>query len=127
MKKVHCDYCGHRAEYVDSKVVYGTSYGMIYLCRRCDAYVGVHKGTDAPLGRLANAELRHWKKVAHANFDPLWKNGDMQRNQAYAWLSEKMGLPKNKTHIGMFDVSQCKQVVFIMENERRKHHGHKYC
>ena len=30
------------------------------------AYVGVHKGTDKPLGRLANAELRYWKKRAHA-------------------------------------------------------------
>lgn len=48
MKEVYCDYCGRRAEFVDSKVIYGKSYGMIYLCR-CRpgyAYVGVHKGTD---------------------------------------------------------------------------------
>lgn len=70
MRKVHCDYCGRRAEYVDSKVIYGKSYGMIYLCRNCMAYVGVHKGSDKPLGRLANAQLRHWKKEAHAAFDP---------------------------------------------------------
>ena len=61
MRKVYCDYCGRQAEYVDSKVVYGKSYGMMYLCRNCMAYVGVHKGTDKPLGRLANAELRYWK------------------------------------------------------------------
>ena len=48
MKEVYCDYCGRRAEFVDSKVIYGKSYGMIYLCRCCPgyAYVGVHKGTD---------------------------------------------------------------------------------
>ena len=64
MRKVYCDYCGRETEYVDSKVIYGKSYGKIYLCRNCMAYVGVHKGTDKPLGRLANAELRNWKKAA---------------------------------------------------------------
>ena len=62
LRKVYCDYCGRETEYVDSKVIYGKSYGKIYLCRNCMAYVGVHKGTDKPLGRLANAELRNWKK-----------------------------------------------------------------
>ena len=41
-----CPYCGNRTEYVDSSVIYGRSYGMIYLCWDCMAYVGVHKGTD---------------------------------------------------------------------------------
>lgn len=63
MRKVYCDYCGRETEYVDSKVIYGKSYGKIYLCRNCMAYVGVHKGTDKPLGRLANAELRNWKRL----------------------------------------------------------------
>lgn len=119
MKKVYCDYCGRQAEYVDSRVVYGKSYGMIYLCRNCMAYVGVHKGTDKPLGRLANAELRHWKKLAHAAFDPLWKFGRFKgrRNGAYAWLAGKMGLPIEKTHIGMMDVRQCKQVYEICRKE----------
>ena len=49
MRKVYCDYCGRETEYVDSKVIYGKSYGKIYLCRNCMAYVGVHKGTDKPL------------------------------------------------------------------------------
>lgn len=95
MRKVYCDYCGRETEYVDSKVIYGKSYGKIYLCRNCMAYVGVHKGTDKPLGRLANAELRNWKKAAHAVFDPLWKYGRFRghRNAAYAWLAQKMGLP----------------------------------
>lgn len=40
-----CPYCGKPTEFVDSSVIYGRSYGMIYLCRDCRAYVGVHKGT----------------------------------------------------------------------------------
>ena len=95
---VICDYCGTPADFVDSSVVYhGHSFGMIYLCPRCGAYVGVHKGSDKPLGRLANSELRNWKKAAHAAFDPLWKYGPYRgrRNEAYRWLSEKMGTRLN--------------------------------
>lgn len=118
MKEVYCDYCGRRAEFVDSKVVYGKSYGMIYLCRSCIAYVGVHKGTDTPLGRLANAELRHWKKAAHAAFDPMWKYGRFRghRNAAYGWLAQKMELPVEQTHIGMFDVADCRRAIQIINN-----------
>lgn len=96
-------------------------YGKIYLCRNCMAYVGVHKGTDKPLGRLANAELRNWKKAAHAVFDPLWKYGRFRghRNAAYAWLAQKMGLPVEKTHIGMFDVGQCRKAIEIIEKETK--------
>ncbi len=121
MRKVYCDYCGRETEYVDSKVIYGKSYGKIYLCRNCMAYVGVHKGTDKPLGRLANAELRNWKKAAHAVFDPLWKYGRFRghRNAAYAWLAQKMGLPVEKTHIGMFDVGQCRKAIEIIEKETK--------
>ncbi len=121
MRDVRCDYCGTRTDFVDSAMVYGRSYGMIYLCPRCHAYVGVHKGTDKPLGRLANAELRVWKGAAHAVFDPLWKYGGPfyhNRNGAYRWLSEKMGLPVEKTHIGMFDVAECKRVIDIIYAER---------
>ena len=35
MRNVYCPYCGRQAEYVDSKVIYGRSYGMAYLCRKC--------------------------------------------------------------------------------------------
>lgn len=118
---VYCPYCGKKAEYVDTIEIYGKSYGMAYLCRPCDAYVGVHDGTDTPLGQLANRELRRWRNRAHAAFDPLWQQGPYRhrRNDAYAWLAGKMGLTKEETHIAMFDVEQCKQVIQIMNNERR--------
>ena len=122
MKNVTCPYCGKQSRYVDSAVVYGRSYGMIYYCKPCDAYVGVHKGTDQPLGRLADAQLRYWKKRAHAFFDPIWQSGRFigRRKAAYEWLAEQLGLHPSKTHIGMFDVPLCKRVVDIMEKERSK-------
>lgn len=113
---ITCDYCGRPARFVDSKLVYGRSFGKIYYCGACNAWVGVHKGTSKPLGRLANAELRHWKKAAHKVFDPLWQCGHFKgkRNDAYAWLAEQMQLPVEKTHIGMFDVGQCQQAIKII-------------
>ena len=92
---------------------------MIYICRPCDAYVGVHDGSDMPKGTLANAELRYWRRLAHAAFDPLWQSGAFyhRRNAAYSWLSDKMGISKEQTHIGMFDIDSCKRVIDIVGYE----------
>lgn len=105
-----CPYCGGAPSFVDSSVVYGRSYGMIFLCAPCDAYVGVHKGTRNALGRLADRDNRFWKKAAHRAFDELWKGGSMSRREAYAWLSERLGTPPEHTHIGMFDAGMCRRV-----------------
>ena len=107
-----CPYCRNESHYVDSKIVYGKSYGMIYLCNRCNAYVGVHKGTNQALGRLANNELRKYKIKAHDAFDKLWKSKQMTRTEAYKQLSEHLGIPPEFTHIGMFGVKTCKEVIF---------------
>ena len=66
---------------------------------------------------LADATLRKWKMAAHASFDPLWKTGPFRgrRKAAYGWLAGQMGLPVEKTHIGMFDVPQCQEVIKIIE------------
>jgi len=86
---------------------------MVWICSnwpKCDAYVGCQKGTKKPLGRLANPELRFWKKQAHEKFDKLWKGGIMNRSRAYTWLSRTLNIPLDECHIGMFDIEQCKAV-----------------
>lgn len=107
-----CPYCGGKPQLVDSAVVYGRSYGLMWRCEPCDAYVGVHRGSTTPLGRLADAENRRWKKAAHAAFDRLWKGEGavMTRSDAYAWLSAVLGTPLQHTHIGMFDWRTCQRV-----------------
>ena len=112
--KVNCPYCQKRAKLADSACVYnGVSYGMIWLCVPCDAYVGTHKNSKdhAPLGRLANKELREWKKKAHAAFDPLWKSKRMKRTDAYRLMRERLGMTPDQAHIGKFDVSECKRLI----------------
>lgn len=116
-----CPYCGDEPEYTDSSVIYGESYGMIYLCKPCDAYVGVHHGNSkVSLGRLANKELREAKKKAHFYFDQLWNKAIKQgrrkheaRNAAYNWLSTQLDIPSDYTHIGMFDIDLCDKTAEI--------------
>lgn len=119
--KAVCQYCKRDAELVSSKVVYrGNDYGKIWLCSPCGAWVGVHRGTDAPLGSLANAELREWRKKAHAAFDPAWRNATERgqrkgsaRRRAYLWLATQLGIPVDDCHIGQFDIDACKQVIGV--------------
>lgn len=131
-KEVICPYCNDKALFVNSSAVYQRDYGMIYLCPRCDAYVGVHKKTNEPLGTLANAELRAWRKKAHAVFDPLWEkkleikqrsgekcNKFEARNSGYKWLAQELGIDRKDCHIGMFDVETCQRVVQICTNWRK--------
>lgn len=115
-----CPYCLKKTVFVDSAEIYGRSYGMIYLCRPCDAWVGVHKGTDQALGRLANDELREAKKEAHFYFDKLWRakiltgySKNKARGKAYQWLARELEIPAPETHIGWFDIDMCKRVVEI--------------
>jgi len=87
---------------------------MSWICANypeCDSYVGCHRNSRRPLGRLANKELRKWKLSAHAAFDPLWKRGLMGRNEAYRWLAAQLKIKVHKCHVGMFDVETCKRVV----------------
>ena len=83
---------------------------MIYYCAPCEAYVGVHKDTNEALGRLANYELRRWKNYAHFWFDKIWRKEYMSRKEAYLWLSQKLNLPPEYTHIGFFGIDTCKKV-----------------
>ena len=117
-KKVFCPYCGAKAKLVDSAIVYGQSYGMIYLCCNypvCDAFVGTHKKSLKPLGTLANAELRVLRKEAHSSFDPLWQSDKLSRKEAYAWLAQQLGISQEKTHIGHFNEQTCRQVIEVCQ------------
>jgi len=118
-----CPYCNGKTEYIDSSYIYGKSYGMIYICKACDAYVGVHKGTDKALGRLANKQLRELKKQAHSYFDQIaktslinkiykkWIPNISNRNKAYKWLAIQLNISEEFCHIGMMNDEQCSKVV----------------
>lgn len=125
-KPTICRYCGSPVVYTSNAEIYGREYGTgrCYLCRNCGAFVGVHPGTDIPLGTLANEELREYRKEAHFWFDRIWKSPTRitTRHKAYGWLALKMELPPEKTHIGMFEKEQCIRVVELVK-QRFKERG----
>lgn len=130
-----CPYCGKQSEQVGGQRIcphrpdlYGKNF---YLCEPCGAYVGCHAGTDKPLGRLADAELRAWKSRAHAAFDPIWQaryerkraadpkyKKAMARGGRYKALAKLLGINGADCHIGMFDVELCRRTVEICESGR---------
>lgn len=109
-----CPYCKQPSKYVDSSEIYGNgkSYGMMYLCKDCKAWVGTHK--DEPtkaLGRLADKHLRTWKIKAHERFNLIYELNYKTRGNAYKWLSERLGIPQKYTNIGFFNIKTCQRVV----------------
>jgi hypothetical protein len=123
-KPTICRYCGSPVVYTSNAEIYGKEYGTgkCYLCRNCRAFVGVHPGTDTPLGTLANEELREWRKEAHFWFDRIWKKPTRitTRYNAYGYLARKMGLPREETHIGMFEIEQCKKVIEFSKEKMQR-------
>ena len=114
-----CPYCHGKMLKRDKKYVYGIVWGKnewVWVCEnypRCSSYVGCHPNTDIPLGRVADHNLREWKKRTHRVFDVLWKSHHMSRRTAYVWLSEKLGIPQSDCHIGMFDEDLCRQAIKV--------------
>ena len=116
-QKARLLYCG------DAGYPYRCDYGPVWICLPCKAWVGCHKGTEKALGCLATAEHREWKIKAHAAFDPLWKrkieneqcSKGHARRAGYKWLSQQLGIPESKTHIGYMNIDECKRVVEVCQ------------
>ena len=126
-----CPYCHRPATFLPSSesIYHGRDYGPVWICKPCDAWCGCHPGTNRPLGRLANAELRAAKIRVHAAFDPIWKNRlaeksaidprytkGMARGGRYKRLAELLGIPKERCHIGEFDVELCMRAIAVCES-----------
>lgn len=104
-----CPYDGEQVQYRESSAAFyaGKDYGPIYVCPKCFARVGVNKLTGAPHGTVANGRLRDLRKRCYQSFDLLWREGRMNRGQAYDWLARIMGVDKDMARIGLFDEAQC--------------------
>lgn len=126
-----CPTCKRRAKLEPHP--YADRFGMVWACPRaeCDTRVGTMSDNRTPLGTMAGEALRIDRRRAHAAFDALWKGKpkhrrcgtfpgpreapSMKRWEAYAWLSETMGLAAELCHIGRFDEGQCARVVELVK------------
>ena len=117
MKNINCTYCQKETEYIDSEYIYWKSFWMVYICKNCDAYCWVHKWTNKPYWTVANKELRELRKEAHRLFDPRWKDWKLNRKQSYNWLSQKLWIKYQDTHIWSFDKNLCEKTIAILSNK----------
>jgi uncharacterized protein DUF3268 len=126
LMEIDCPYCGYPAGLIDSIEIFSQSYGMVWACRPCNAWVGVHKndGKNRPLGTLADADTRHARKMAHKRFDPIWQSrlgkGKAKwkvRSAVYKWLAGHLEIPVEQCHIAMFDLVTCVKVIEICTRE----------
>lgn len=119
---VKCPYCGQAAKLIDSKDYYssGKSYGLMYICRPCDATVGVHPGTNKPKGTLANKELRGLRMQCHKAFDGMKKARGMRRGTAYKYLSVLMDIDQKDCHVGMFRELECSLMLEKVEEDLKE-------
>ncbi len=119
-----CPRCSAVAKFYPTSVLFypnGADYGPVWACQPCDTWVGCHKGTNRPLGILANSMHRRAKMLAHKHFDALWRAKMKQpgwtqqraRAAAYKWLAEHLQIPRSECHIGMMTEAQCHQVVAL--------------
>lgn len=139
-----CSYCRAPAELVSGGDLFAhlpdLASKWFWRCEPCKAHVGCHEqGAEVrgsggritlsdgtlPFGTLANAALRSARTAAHGVFDLLWQSGRMRRSEAYAWLSEQLGVPFELTHISMFDIGQCMRVMDAVEGLDTRAHAAK--
>lgn len=139
MKKAHitCPYCHAPAQLRPASSIYGIHTkdcaAKLYVCSRypaCDAYVQAHKATGLPMGTLADKSLRQKRMQAHRTFNQLWEKGFMRKQDAYAWLCVRLGIPEADAHIANFSEYRCDQVIslckeFLNAQRKVKYNGSK--
>jgi len=115
-----CRYCGGKIIKSNSRVLYGKGNETIYLCTMCNAYVGCYKGTDKPMGKVANTVLRLKRQETHQIFDVFWKKRNWTRSAAYRWLARSLQLTEENAHIGMMEMDDCERVIRLCRDYKNE-------
>lgn len=105
-------------EHNERMVCSSTRYGDRWDCPRwgCDVMCWAGE-TSTP----ANQKTRDARHLTHERFDPLWQKHGYSRGYLYKGLAKHMGLPQEKTHIGMFTLEQCREAYrFCLAVERKE-------
>jgi hypothetical protein len=85
----------------------------LQICERCELSVGLHYHTQKPLGTVADSKTRHARSKCHDVFDLIWSSGFMPRDSAYYWLSQQLGIERDRAHIAMFDAQTCIKAIEV--------------
>lgn len=90
-------------------------WGLTWRCSEpaCGAMVGCHKGTDVPLGLMADRDTREARFHAHRALDPLWRGrrAIATRAEVYAWMATFLAITPEQAHISMLNAVQCARLI----------------
>ena len=89
----------------------------------CDTYVGVHRLTMRPMGRMAGRETRSLRMKAHRELDPLWREHGYDRNYVYRCLSEDIGYAGTAMHISDLSDDELRSLVEAARMWRFREHA----
>jgi len=133
---VPCAHCRHPSRLTDGREIYPNRRDLrelkFWRCDRCDAHVGCHKpdvghgdGTVA-YGYPANKELRRARNWLHNKFDPIWMAAPRNkrrttRRRLYRILSRGLQISTTESHIGMFNLPQCRKCWVLLDNVTWEH------
>ncbi|WP_045958292.1 zinc-finger-containing protein [Xenorhabdus poinarii] len=109
-----CRYCCNHVKIAHHKEVFGrilnnSRWPWFYLCASCEARVGMHPGTNIPLGTLADRPTRIARANSKLSFERMRMQRDWERADAYRWLARRLGISFNKCHFGWFDAEMCER------------------
>lgn len=114
-----CDRCGAPGvKLINNEEIYGRSYGdwpYAYHCSSCGAYVGLHPGTDLPLGTMADTATRRARQQKQRFLVLIETKFGGDRAAAYTWLAQQMGIDARECHFGLFSIEQCRQALAIVQ------------
>lgn len=125
-----CRYCRVPVVLVNNSEIYGREYGdwpYLYLCRKCNSYVGLHPKTDLPLGTLATKELRGARSKSKEAFHAMLKELGIGRGDGYALVSAGLDIPLERCHFGWFEIPQCEEVKHFCNKQIMKKRHPLYC
>lgn len=135
-----CPYCGSKVKFISGeelenmvnnhpkrgkdKPPFVSYHKHYYVCgnfNECQSYIGAYENTYDPMGEMANKELRLLRIHAHLVFDEVWRKGIWTKDEAYAFLADKLSLKKRQTHISQFNIYHCRKTIEISSEVLKKH------
>lgn len=94
---MRCPSCGGLVEHQR------TRFGVRHACIPCKLWSWGGKP-------LASGAIHKARRIAHAVFDPLWKEHGIGRQQAYRLLADELGVAESDAHMSYMSAELARQV-----------------
>lgn len=116
MSQLKCPECGAKLILKRSQKFNKSFYGCeTWFTTKCPGSMSAHQNSNKPMGIPVDGETKLLRIEAHSLFDPMWKDGEMKRKDAYKWMAETLDIDHEKAHISMLDKETLKKLIFALK------------